>query len=671
MSIKFKLIMSYLMVTVFIIVLSVAFISSSKKVTSFINHEMIDMLTDREIANAVNNQFKNIVISLKSARSSNDTDEIAKFKSETLNSFSLINKALARKANDPKLKEVALESDNLKVKAEEFLQTKSDYVATSKEMAILFDDMDSLFRKQKGYLFVSKMNLEKFGKKYKNTLAFLDQMLEAPLEIKVYISEIANAKDAIDAEDGVFTLVNYAEALTEMTNVLLKGGEYKHNTIIRMSIPKIRERMEMLLTVTEEMIDSSDTLQATRLKVLDQQAQLATEILELETIVERTEKNLKALTKTAKTNMDAGIVSINAISSKTMTTTIILLVIVLVLAVTIGLFSAGKITKPLTKIMNVAESIKDGNLMCGVLIHDSSDEFGALTNSINKMKQSLCELVGNIKTSTDYLSQTSDQSTELMHKMHDNLNNTNMEMAAAASAAEELSSSTVNIIESVQVGITEVQEAKAKVLEGNSGLQVSIGQVGSVARNLSGVAENLNELKTASQGITNIVSIIVDIAEQTNLLALNAAIEAARAGEAGRGFAVVADEVRKLAEKTGTSTQEISSMVSSIQSNVQGVVDTVHEGIDEVESSSKSITIVGENFEDVVRQMESAANAVEPILMIIEQQSEAISNIKATVTNVSLASEESKMIVDEVSQFSDKLAELSHDLQNKISHFQS
>jgi methyl-accepting chemotaxis protein len=209
------------------------------------------------------------------------------------------------------------------------------------------------------------------------------------------------------------------------------------------------------------------------------------------------------------------------------------------------------------------------------------------------------------------------------------------------------------------------------VLEGNSGLQTSIRQVSSVANNLSGVADSLNELKTASQGITNIVSIIVDIAEQTNLLALNAAIEAARAGEAGRGFAVVADEVRKLAEKTSTSTQEISTMVATIQNNVQGVVDVVHNGIEEVESSSEAITHVGENFEEVVSQMESAAEAVEPILTIIEQQSEAISNITLTVTNVSEASEESKMIVEEVNAFSEKLAELSHDLQDKISHFKT
>jgi len=663
--------MSYLLVTIFIIVLSATFISSNKKVTSFVNNEMLDMLGDREIANAVNSEFKNIVISLKSARASVDTKEISKFKAETDTSFANITKALNRKPDNAELKKFATISSQLKTKSDTFLETKSQYIATHDKMMLLFDDMDSLFRKQKGYIFVSKLALEKFGDRFKNTLAYLEKMMEDPLEIKVYISEIVGAKDAIDAEDGVFTLVNYAEALSEKTTVLLNGGKYKNDYVVKLSDQAVRDKMSSLLEVTAQMIESSGALQDIRLKTIEQEDMLTKQIKDLESQVDSTEKELKTLTLTAKENMDAGIVKINSISSKVMTTTMIMLVIVLTLAVSIGLFSAGKITKPLTKIMNVAEDIKNGNLSCGELIHDSSDEFGALTNSINQMKTSLCELVGNIKDSTDYLSQTSDQSTALMHKMHDNLNNTNMEMAAAASAAEELSSSTVNIIESVQVGITEVQAAKEKVIEGNIGLQMSISQVSSVAQNLAGVATRLTELKTASQGISNIVNIIVDIAEQTNLLALNAAIEAARAGEAGRGFAVVADEVRKLAEKTGTSTQEISSMVGSIQSNVQGVVDIVHNGIDEVEASSKAITEVGENFEDVVRQMESAANTVEPILTIIEQQSEAISNITATVTNVSIASEENKIIVDEVSEFSDKLAELSHDLQNKISHFQA
>lgn len=671
MSIKIKLIMSYILVTLFIIVLSVTFISSSKKVSNFVNKSMMSLLTDKEIANTIDSEFKNVVISLKSARASSDAKEIQKFASETNTSFAKISDALNRAPDNKDFKQFAEISKNLKDKTDTFLKTKAEYITVTDKMMLLFDDMDSMFRKQKGYIFVSQTNLAKFGTRFKNTLNFLDRMMEDPLEIKVYISELVNAKDEIDAEDAVYSITNFAQTLDDKAKVLLNGGDYKGEALVRMNIDEVRQKLNLLVEVTEQMISSSDELRTIRLKNIELEHSLTTQIDDLEKTVGTTAQELDVLNSTAQTNMDKGVKDINTLSSRLMTTTIVMLIIVMTLAIAIGLFTSNKITSPLTKIMNVAESIKDGNLQCGNLTHSSSDEFGALTNSINKMQQSLCELVNNIKDSTDYLSKTSDQSTDLMHKMHENLNNTNIEMAAAASAAEELSSSTINIIDSVQVGIKEVQAAKKKVLDGNKGLQTSISQVSSVAQNLSGVAASLNELKNASQEITNIVSIIVDIAEQTNLLALNAAIEAARAGEAGRGFAVVADEVRKLAEKTSTSTQEISSMVGSIQGNVQDVVDIVHSGIVEVEESSKSITSVGENFEEVVRQMESAANSVEPILVIIEQQSEAISNITSTVTNVSVASEENKEIVDEVNVFSDKLAELSHDLQQKISHFKA
>jgi len=504
--------------------------------------------------------------------------------------------------------------------------------------------MDSLFRKQKGYIFVSKMTLEKFGKRYRNTLNFLEKMMEDPLEIKVYISEIVNAKDAVDAEDGVFTLVNYAEVLTEKAKTLLAGGKYKNDNLVKMNNEQVRERLNSLLEVTAQMIAESDNLQTIRLKTIELEDSLEQQIGELEKEVASTEKELITLTKTAKANMDKGIVTINSIAAKTTTTTLVVLVVVVILAVSIGLFSARKITKPLYSIITVAENIKDGNLMCGQIVHQSSDEFGALTNSINKMKQSLCELVGNIKDSTDYLSKTSDQSTDLMHKMHENLNNTNMEMAAAASAAEELSSSTTNIIDSVTVGITEVQQAKEKVIDGNFGLQNSIAQVSSVANNLSGVAGSLNELKTASQEISNIVSIIVDIAEQTNLLALNAAIEAARAGEAGRGFAVVADEVRKLAERTQTATGEVENIVSQLMKDTSSArdsmgtsVEKVNEGIDLIRNLEKFYRKVSDNMQNINSEQSIISSSMSSSAENIEEVNHSLQGISASIQEASQA----------------------------------
>jgi methyl-accepting chemotaxis protein len=627
------------------------------------------MLTDREISNAVNSEFKNIVISLKSAISANSIDEVEKFKSETETSFKNINKALDRKKNDKELEKIRSMSTGLKDEAIDFLNTKETLIESHDKMMILFDDMDSLFRKQKGYIFVSKNTLEKSGKDYSRELNFLDRMMEDPLEIKVYISEIVNAIDDIDVEDGVFTLLNYAEILDEKAKVLLDGGSYKGERFGKMDNSQVRERLASLIDVTKTMIGSADELQRIRNENILIEHSVFDKIKALENTVETTEKELKILRKTAKTNMEIGIKDIISLSNKVTTTTMVMLFVILVLAIIVGIFSAHKITTPLRSIMGVAENIKNGNLMCGELVKSSNDEFGALTDSINNMKNSICHLVGNIKTSTEYLNHTSEKSTEMTHQMQENLTSTSIEMSNLASSAEELSAGTDNIISSVQTSIDEVHNAKEKVIEGNNNLQGSINQVNNVATNLSGVSETLNELNNASKEIGNIINIIVDIAEQTNLLALNAAIEAARAGEAGRGFAVVADEVRKLAEKTGTSTQEISSMVNSIQSNVQGVVDTVHTGITEVEASSEAITHVGENFTSVVSQMETATSSVEPILNIIEQQSIAISNITSTVTNVSVASDENREIIDKVNEMSDKLAELAHELSDIISQF--
>jgi len=669
MSIKVKLILSYLLVSLFIVILSVTFIASNSKVKNFITNNMRSMLTDREISNAVNSEFKNIVISLKSSINSTSVNEVEKFKAEAEKSFVNINKALNRKKGDQELEKIRTMSDGLRRQSEDFLKTKEALITSRDKMMLLFDDMDSLFRKQKGYIFVSKNTLEKSSKDYSQELNFLDRMMEAPLEIKVYISEIVNAIDDIDVEDGVFTLLTYAEILDKKAKVLLKGGVYERERLPRMTNKLVRERLASLITVTEKMIESADILQRTRNENILIEKDLFAKIEGLEQTVATTEIELKKLRKSAKKNMEIGIKDITNLSNRVFTTTVIMLVVILVLAIIVGIFSANKITTPLRKIMGVADNIRSGNLMCGQLVQSSNDEFGELTSSINEMKNSICKLVSNIKDSTEYLNHTSERSTEMTHQMQENLTSTSIEMSNLASAAEELSAGTDNIISNVQAGIDEVHNAKEKVVEGNTDLQGSISQVNNVATNLAGVSDTLNELNNASQEIGNIISIIVDIAEQTNLLALNAAIEAARAGEAGRGFAVVADEVRKLAEKTGTSTQEISSMVSSIQTNVQGVVDTVHSGIEEVESSSESITDVGNHFSEVVSQMETAVTSVEPILQIIEEQSIAIANITSTVTNVSLAADENREIIDKVNTMSDKLADLAHELTQIISGF--
>ncbi len=652
MRIKVKLILSYLLVSAFIVVLSLSFISSSSKVNGFISTNLNTILADKEASGVINNEFKNVVIALKSAINTTDAKEIDRFEQQNTVSFEKIDKAVGLVEDSEKLDKM---SHDLKNKSDEFLRTKKEYIRVHDEMMLLFDDMDSIFRKQKGLITVSMNELKKSG----GNVAYLERMMEEPLEIKVYISELMTSGDDVDVEEGIYSLRGFNKTLAAKTSTMAASS----------SNAFVKDRMKLLAGATEEMDKAALDMQKIRINALHLEKSLYSQITDLEKTVAETENTLNAVESLAQTQMDSGIKEVSAISSRVTSTTFIMLAVILVLAVLVGLFSATKITTPLISIMQVADCIKKGDLTCPDIKKTSKDEFGDLTDSINGMKSNLYELVHNIKDGTDYLNTTSDQTVALMAQMNENLNNTSLEMAAVASAAEELSSSTSNIIDSVQNGISEVHNARSKVLDGNTKLQQSIDQVNNVAAGLAGVSENLGDLKTASQQITNIVSIIVDIAEQTNLLALNAAIEAARAGEAGRGFAVVADEVRKLAEKTNTSTQEISGMVGSIQKNVTDVVTKINTGIDDVKQSSDSINLVGESFTEVVNQMKTAAASVEPILTIIEQQSEAINNITSTVTNVSIASADNKVIVDDVSQFSNKIGELAHQLKENTAQF--
>lgn len=666
MSIKVKLILSYLLVSLFIVILSLSFIFSSSKVNGFINTNLSSILSDREASNTISSEFKNVVITLETAVNTTDSKQISTMEQKNSRSFDNIDKAVDKLHDNGDLKQI---STDLKTKATKFLETRKAYIGEHDKMAILFDDMDSLFRGQKGFIFVSQSTLAKAGGKYAGALNYLDRMMNNPLEISVYLSELANSKDDVDVQEGVDSLLEFNQSLKDMVNAMLNGGVYKGERVSRLDNAEVRQKMEKLLVNTQKMDAAAKEMGTLRTHVLTMENDMFSQLTSLEKLMNKSEDKLNGLQSTAQKVMNSGLQEVSHISSRVTSTTFIMLAVILVLAVLVGLFSATKITTPLVSIMSVADCIKKGDLTCSNIPKTSTDEFGHLTDSINNMKSSLYDLVHNIKESTDYLSTTSDQTVTMMNQMNENLNNTTTEMNSAASAAEELSASTENIISSVQTGIEEVHHAKEKVMDGNTKLQTSIEQVSNVASHLAGVSDNLEELKTASQSISNIISIIVDIAEQTNLLALNAAIEAARAGEAGRGFAVVADEVRKLAEKTSSSTQEISGMVGSIQKNVTGVVDILRQGIENVEESSDSISSVGADFNDVVAQMQKAAASVEPILTIIEEQSAAINNITSTVTNVSIASADNKVIVDEVSKFSDKIGELAHQLKENTSHF--
>lgn len=671
MKVKVKVIMSYLMIAALIVIMSLGFIFASNKVNDLVNSKFSEILKKKEIVIKLNSEFTKAVITIKSLISAKTQEEVNKLKSDFSSNTSTINSIVNTKmpayVSKKEIEKYNSLAQELESEGNSLISMKVEELDHQSSTETIFEELDLVYRQNKGYITVAKNAMS--DQNYKNEKLFLDHAFEDVLEIKLYTNMVIGSNNEDDIEDSYLSIQSYTNALIAKVNSLIDGKSYHGKELKQVNNSLARKRLIELVKKNEDAAAKVDSIYDHSLKLFQTKQKLIDEIKSVEDTVFRTTEVFNALLVAAEKESMEVFRSVESLSGNVQLFTIIAVVVALVLSLAIGLFTSKRISDPLAKIISVAENIRNGHLNIPDIEHNSGDEFQTLTETINNMKHSLKSLVDNVTQISKYLGTNSQQSFDLMQDMYSQLNTTNAELANTASSTEELSVTTNEIVENVHVGITEVQNAKHMIIDGNDKLQNSITRVNGIAKNLSGVADNLDELNKASSEISNVIGIIVDIAEQTNLLALNAAIEAARAGEAGRGFAVVADEVRKLAEKTSTSTQEISSMVGKIQGNIGQVVHIVQQGIVDVEQGSNEITSVGESFGAVVFQMETATNSVEPIISIMHQQNEAIGSISSTVNMLSCNAEESTSIVEQVNNMAGELEKLSHNLQNVISKY--
>jgi methyl-accepting chemotaxis protein len=182
-------------------------------------------------------------------------------------------------------------------------------------------------------------------------------------------------------------------------------------------------------------------------------------------------------------------------------------------------------------------------------------------------------------------------------------------------------------------------------------------------------ALTVQALGKSSDQIGEIVQVIDDIADQTNLLALNAAIEAARAGEQGRGFAVVADEVRKLAERTTKATKEIAGMIRQIQKDTSGAVESMSKGTEEVEKGKALADKAGESLKEIIKGAEKAVDVITQVAAASEEQSSTSEQISKSIEMINNVTRESTEGIQQIARASEDLSRLTTNLQELISHF--
>jgi methyl-accepting chemotaxis protein len=344
--------------------------------------------------------------------------------------------------------------------------------------------------------------------------------------------------------------------------------------------------------------------------------------------------------------------------------------IALGLALGIGLawLIIRSITRPLETAVAVADRIAGGDLSGEIEFH-GKDETALLLQSFARMQESLRSLVGEINGGVEQLSSAA---TELAAAAH--------QVAQASDAQSEAASSMAASVEEMTVSITHISDraADTQVIssetgrlsrEGGAVVRRSADEMELIAETVNQSAESVRVLGEKSKEIAHIVSVIKDIADQTNLLALNAAIEAARAGEQGRGFAVVADEVRKLSEKTAGSTNEIAAMIQAIADGTRHAVATMEDGVTKVGAGVALAREAGQSIVGIEDGSSRLLGAVNDISSALKEQSHASNDIAKHVERIAQMTEENSVAVRETARASQALEDLATSLQASVGRF--
>ena len=330
-------------------------------------------------------------------------------------------------------------------------------------------------------------------------------------------------------------------------------------------------------------------------------------------------------------------------------------------AVAFALFLVISLTRNFTtrlkRVAAVMSQVADGDLSLQLQIF-ADDEIGDLAKSINRMLTSTESVIVSIKNTADELADSADMLVAVNEQIAESSEQVASQTVTVATASEEMSATSAEIAQNCGMAAESSRRGSDLAVQGVSVVQETVAGMYRISEKVKQSAATVESLGSRSEQIGEIVGTIEDIADQTNLLALNAAIEAARAGEQGRGFAVVADEVRALAERTTRATKEISQMIRNIQQETKGAVTSMQEGVSEVERGTSDATKSGEALGNIRHQIDTVAEQINQIATAAEEQMATTNEITGNI-----------QLITEVVQMS---ASCSHDsaeaARNLMSH---
>lgn len=503
---------------------------------------------------------------------------------------------------------------------------------------------------------------------------------------------LANAKQAmgLTPEEGLEgqlrgAVHNIESALKQLDRpailvTMLQLRRHEKDFMLRLD-PKYPERFNSTLMQLKQQIQAStitaseqrrllnlaDTYHAAFRSYVDQQRMVGLTpdqglMGEMRRTIQQTEDKLAAMEQSMTRQTDVLLREIEIIMG-------MVFALVAILATFIAWRISTSINRPLALIRDSVLKVDSTRDLSLRINYDGQDEVGDVARSMNQMLDGFQAVVQSVNDSVLHMNQQTLQLSQTAERTANDAERQRDETDMVAASVAELVGTIEDISQNMAVAVDKTQSTEQSANDGQVRVSEAVNRVHHLSSRLEGAMDSAEELAKQSQSIGSMLSVIQDIAEQTNLLALNAAIEAARAGEQGRGFAVVADEVRALASRTHDATVEISDIIESLQNRSQGIVSIMKECSEDGLRSSEESAVIGDVLGRITQEVHDIADMARSVATAIEQQSTAANEINRNVVTINEISVDTSEAVRLNSQSSHEISELAHQLESAISRF--
>ena len=338
------------------------------------------------------------------------------------------------------------------------------------------------------------------------------------------------------------------------------------------------------------------------------------------------------------------------------------------LSIVLAYFIVRSITRPIAEMVASNEKLANGDLTI-TISSSGNDEVGQLAESSRRMVDNLRDLIRNVADTSGQVASAASQLQATAEQIATGAEEVACQTGTVATASEEMAATSSDIARNCSMAVDSSRRTSESAMQGGAIVQETITGMTKIAERVKQTATTVVSLGVRSEQIGQIIGTIEDIADQTNLLALNAAIEAARAGEQGRGFAVVADEVRALAERTTRATKEIGEMIKAIQVETKAAVNAMEEGVGEVEKGTESSHRSGRALEDILHQISDMTLQINQIATAAEEQTATTSEITTNIQQVTDVVHQTARGASETATAASQLSSNAHILQELVGRF--